>query len=248
MDNGKGDKSADIRDFLSRVEAELVLEPAAGPGRPALERMADRIEHTLLRAGSGDDDLRRLCAEARGGGFRAVCVLPRDVEAARELLGGSRVLLVTVAGFPLAGLPAGLVADEARALVASGADEIDMVIDVSALRRGDARAARDGVARVVDAASGRPVKVILETGLLDRLQIAAGCAAARSGGAAFVKTSTGFGPRGASLEDVELMRACVGQRMGIKAAGGIRERGFAERLVAAGADLIGTSSGPALVG
>ncbi len=248
MDSDNRKKKDDALEILSRVENDLGVGPDEGPGRPAIERMADRVEHTLLRASAGDEDLRRLCTEARFGGFRAVCVLPRDVAAARSLLEGSRVLVVTVAGFPLAGLSPEMLAAEVRALVAAGADEVDMVIDIRALRCGEARAARDGVARIVEAAGGRPVKVILETGLLDPGQIAAACAASMSGGAAFVKTSTGFGPRGASVEDVELMRACVGERMGIKASGGIRDRDFAVRLVNAGADLIGTSSGPACAG
>lgn len=248
MDNGNRRAPAELLRDLARLEETLGLDPAAGPGRPALAGMASRIEHTLLGAGASDGELRQLCSEARAGGFRAVCVLPRDVGVARSLLEGSGVLVVTVAGFPLAGLPPALLAAEVRGSAAAGADEMDMVVDIRALRRGDAAAARDGVARVVEAAGGRPVKVILETGLLEPERIAAGCAAARAGGAAFVKTSTGFGPRGASVEDVVLMRACVGERMGIKASGGIRDRAFAEALVAAGADLIGTSSGPTLVG
>jgi len=248
MDNGNRKRSDDIVRSLELAESRLGRFPHPGPGRPRPERMADRVEHTLLRAGAGAGDLERLCAEARAGRFRAVCVLPRDVAAARGLLDGSGVLVVTVVNFPLASLPPEMAAAETRALAAAGADEIDMVADLRALRSGEVEGARDGVAMVVEAAAGRPVKVILETGLLEPGQIATGCAAALAGGAAFVKTSTGFGPRGASVEDIEIMRLCVGERLGIKASGGIRDRAFAERLVAAGADLIGTSAGPAVAG
>jgi deoxyribose-phosphate aldolase len=210
--------------------------------------MAGRIEHTLLGVTATDADVERLCREALEHRFRGVCCLPRDVSRCRVLLAGSGVLVVTVLDFPLAGGTPTEAATECARVLEAGADEVDMVVDVRALLQGELAAARDGVARVVAAAGSHPVKVILETGALDPLQIVDGCAAAEAGGASFVKTSTGFGPRGASVDDIRTMRACVGDRLGVKASGGIRTRDDAEQMVAAGADVLGTSSGPACAG
>jgi deoxyribose-phosphate aldolase len=227
----------------------LRCSPCGGHGRPpAPPGMAGRVEHTLLRVSATDADVVRLCAEARAHRLRGVCCLPRDVARCRALLDGSGVLVVTVLDFPLAGGTAAEAAAECARVLAAGADEVDMVVDVRALLQGDLAAARDGVARVVAAAGTHPVKVILETGALAPAQIIDGCAAAEAGGAAFVKTATGFGPRGASVEDIRIMRASVGERLGVKASGGIRTRDDAERMVAAGADVLGTSSGPVCAG
>jgi deoxyribose-phosphate aldolase len=219
----------------------------ASPGRPGSPAtMAGRIEHTLLASSVTDEDVRRVCREAERHEFRAVCCLPRDVAACRRRLDGTAVLVVTVLDFPLAG--GGAAEAECRRAVEAGADEVDMVVDLRALRSGDLVAAARGVRRVVAAAKGRPVKVILETGLLTPEQVAAGAAVAEIGGAAFAKTSTGYGPRGASVEDIRILRTALGDRLGIKASGGIRDRAAAEAMVAAGADLIGTSNGPACAG
>jgi deoxyribose-phosphate aldolase len=235
--------------FAETVAALAGLEPhGAPPGRPKPPpSMAGRIEHTLLASAATDEDVRRVCREAEQGSFRAVCCLPRDVVACKRRLDGTAVLVVTVLDFPLAGGDGAAEAECLRA-VKAGADEVDMVVDVRALRAGDLVAAVNGVRRVVKAARGRPVKVILETGLLSPEQIVAGAAVAEIGGAAFAKTSTGYGPRGASAEDIRILRAALGDRLGIKASGGIRDRAAAEAMVAAGADLIGTSNGPACVG
>jgi len=193
-------------------------------------------------------DLEKLCAEALEHRFRAVCCLPRDVALCRDLLDGARVLVVTVVDFPLGAGVGGEGEAQAREAVRAGADEIDMVVDQRALRSGRLDSVRDGVARIVGAADGRPIKAIMETGAFDERQVVHGCAAAEAGGASFVKTSTGYGPRGASERDVALMRVVVGERLGIKAAGGIRDRASALALVEAGADLVGTSAGPACAG
>ncbi|MBW2277330.1 MAG: deoxyribose-phosphate aldolase [Deltaproteobacteria bacterium] len=207
--------------------------------------MAGRIEHTLLGVSANDADVERLCREAREHQFRGVCCLPRDVARCRDLLEGTEVMVVTVLDFPLAGGTPEDAAAECARVIGAGAGEVDMVIDVRSLLQGNLEAARDGVARVVEAAGSHPVKVILETGALGPEQIIDGCAAAEAGGASFVKTATGFGPRGASVEDIRIMRACVGDRLGVKASGGVRTRDDAERMIAAGADVLGTSSGPA---
>jgi deoxyribose-phosphate aldolase len=231
------------RDALERI---LGGSPrATPPGRPpAPPSIAGRIEHTLLSTAASDEDVRRVCREAEQYAFRAVCCLPRDVAACRRRLEGTSSLVVTVVDFPLAQGGAAAAEAECRRAVDAGADEIDMVVDIRALRAGDLGAAAAGVERVVAAAGGRPVKVILETALLAEGQIASGAAVAEAGGASFVKTSTGYSTRGASAEDVRLLRAAVGDRLGIKASGGIRDRAAAEEMIAAGADLIGTSNGP----
>ena len=234
--------------FAEAVAALAGIKPRrATPGRPKPPpSMAGRIEHTLLASSATDEDVRHVCREAERYEFRAVCCLPRDVAACHRRLDGTAVLVVTVLDFPLAG--GGAAEIECRRAVEAGADEVDMVVDLRALRSGRVVAAAKGVQRVVRAAGGLPVKVILETGLLTPEQIAAGAAVAEIGGASFAKTSTGYGPRGASAEDVRILRAVLGDRLGIKASGGIRDRAAAEAMVAAGADLIGTSNGPACAG
>jgi deoxyribose-phosphate aldolase len=238
----------EVADAFAAAARIIIAAGASGepPGRPPPPAsMAARIEHTLLAASATDEDVRRVCREAETHAFRAVCCLPRDVAACRRRLDGTAVLIVTVLDFPLAG--GGAAELECRRALAAGADEVDMVVDLRALRSGDLVTATAGVRRVVDAAAGRPLKVILETGLLTPAQIAAGAAVAEFGGAAYAKTSTGYGPRGASADDVRILRAALGDRLGIKASGGIRDRAAAEAMVAAGADLVGTSNGPACV-
>jgi deoxyribose-phosphate aldolase len=235
-----------IRERHAAACRELGCDPASGPGRPpAPGTMAGRIEHTLLGIAATDADVERLCREAREHSLRAVCCLPRDIVACRGLLSDVGVLVVSVLDFPLAGGTERTAAAECARVVEAGADEVDMVVDVRAVLQGRLVAARDAVARVVEAAGEHPVKVILETGALSAEQIVDACAASQAGGAAFVKTCTGFGPRGASVEDVRIMRAAVGERLGVKASGGIRTADDARAMVAAGADVLGTSSGPA---
>lgn len=214
---------------------------------PPPDDLASRIEHTLLGVATTAADVELLCRDAGTYRFRAVCCLQRDVARCRKLLSGSGVLVVTVVDFPLAGGLRPALAAECAQAIETGADEVDVMADVRSLIQGDLGIMRDTVARVVEAARGRGVKVILETGFLTAEQIVDGCAAAEAGGAAFVKTASGFGPRGATVEDVRIMRAAVGDRLGVKAAGGIRTREDVERFVAAGADVIGTSSGPSCV-
>lgn len=237
---------AAVLDRYATALGELGFVADGSPGRPPVpSSMAGRIEHTLLGVSATDAEVERLCREALEHRFRGVCCLPRDVARCHGMLADSGVLVVTVLDFPLAGGTPAEAAAECGRVIDAGANELDMVIDVRALLQGDLAAARDGVARVVAAAGSHPVKVILETGALDPAQIIDGCAVSEAGGAAFVKTATGFGPRGASEEDMRIMRACVGDRLGVKASGGIRTRDDAERMVRAGADVLGTSSGPA---
>ena len=214
---------------------------------PAPDSMAGRMEHTLLGVSATDRDVERLCEEAMEHSFRAVCCMPRDVERCVRATGTSSVIVVSVIDFPLGGGGDGAAASRCRTVIDLGASEVDMVVDVRAIIQGELTLARDGVARVVEAAANVPVKVILETGALTPRQVVHAIAAAESGGAAFVKTSTGFGPRGASIEDVTLMRAIVSDRMGVKASGGIRDRATAVAMIDAGADVIGTSNGPGCI-
>lgn len=237
-----------VREARDRVEATLgpaaPIEPTSALRDAA--SVAGRIDHTLLAPGATRSDVERLCAEAIEHGFASACVNSRWVPVVSAALAGSGVMTCSVVGFPLGAMAAEAKAAEARIAVAAGADELDMVLDVGGLRSGDLRAVRDDIAGVVQAAQGRPVKVILETCLLDDDEKAVACLLAARAGAAYVKTSTGFGSAGATRDDIALMRACVGDALGVKASGGIRDRQTAEVMLAAGADRIGASASIAI--
>ncbi|MBL3539433.1 deoxyribose-phosphate aldolase [Aminivibrio sp.] len=211
------------------------------------KQLASMIDHTLLKPEAGVEDIRRLCAEAREYGFASVCVNGSFVETAVRETKGSGVKVCTVIGFPLGACSSETKAFEAREAVARGAEELDMVVAVGRLRTGDEDYVREDIRKVVDAAGkGAVVKVILETCLLDDEKKILGCRPAEEGGARFVKTSTGFSSGGATAEDVALMRRTVGDRLGVKAAGGIRTRHDAETMIAAGANRIGASASSAI--
>jgi len=225
---------------------------AAGASRvsscPSVARIdpsiAALIDHTLLKPEATREDIVRLCREARSYGFAGVCVNPYWVPLAVSELNGSPVRVCTVAGFPLGASTTGIKKAEAEEAVRLGAREIDMVINIGALRSGDYDAVKLDIQSVAGAAhrGGAIVKAILETGLLDDNQKAIACTLAKMAGADFVKTSTGFGPGGATVEDVALMRKIVGEEVGVKAAGGIRTLPDLKRMVAAGATRIGASA------
>jgi deoxyribose-phosphate aldolase len=224
-----------------RVSPESAAPQPADPGR--LPGMIDQI---LLRPEATAAQVEAICRQAVECGFAVVCVNAAHLSLAARLLAGSDVRPGGVVAFPLGASLPELVAWEAEQLIARGARELDMVVQIGALIEGDyARAAAD-VRAVVQAAhpSGVLVKLILETALLDTDQKIAGCLLAEACGADYVKTSTGFGPGGATLEDVRLMRAIVGPKLGVKAAGGIRSLETALRMVEAGASRLGTSRGP----
>ena len=207
------------------------------------------LDHTLLKPDSTRRDARRVCEEARTHGFAAACVLPSWVADAADILDGSGVAVCTVVGFPHGNAPAQSKAAEAATAVADGATEIDMVINLSALKSGSDLLVMDDIQAVVDAAGmgGALVKVILECALLtdeEKRRAARMCVEA---GTAFVKTSTGFASGGATVEDVRLLRAVVGDEIGVKAAGGIRAVEDARALVEAGASRLGTSNAVALL-
>ena len=206
--------------------------------------VAGLIDHTLLKPEATRDDIVRVCREARQFGFASVCVNPYWVPVVAAELAGSCVKVCSVVGFPLGASTASIKRAEAAEALREGAREIDMVINVGALRSGDFEVVDGEIRAVAEACrqAGAIVKTILETALLDDRQKAIACALAKLAGADFVKTSTGFGPAGATVEDVALMRLVVGSEMGIKAAGGIRTLDDFRRMVAAGATRIGASA------
>ncbi len=207
------------------------------------------IDHTLLKPEATYAQIAQLCDEARQYGFASVCVNATHVKRCAERLAGSPVKVCAVVGFPLGATVPEVKAYEAQQAIEDGATEIDMVINVGALKsKDDDRVARD-IGAVVRMAriSGALVKVIIEAALLTDEEKATACQLAKEAGADFVKTSTGFGPGGATARDVELMRRVVGLKMGIKAAGGIRTREDAEKMVAAGATRIGASASVKIV-
>jgi len=238
------------------VEALCPARPEPGKGTDAPDAsalgaaaVARLIDHTLLKPEATPAQVRALCREARDHAFAAVCVNPLWVRVCAEELGGTAIAVASVAGFPLgASVPEVKAAEAARA-VEDGAREVDMVLSVGALKGGDHRFVERDVAAVVEACrpGGALVKVILEAALLTDEEKTRACAIAKLAGAAFVKTSTGFGPGGATTDDVALMRRVVGPGVGVKAAGGIRDWAAARAMVAAGASRIGTSAGPKIL-
>ena len=215
-------------------------------GRGSIARM---IDHTLLRPDATRQEIQTLCSEARRYGFATVCVNPCWVPLAAAELAGSEVRVCTVVGFPLGATSTEIKRSEAETAIRVGAREIDMVINVGALRSGEFDLVKMDILAVVEAShrGGAIVKVILETALLDDSQKAIACTLALMAGADFVKTSTGFGPGGATAHDVALMRRVVGPKMGVKAAGGIRSLRDLEQMVAAGASRIGASASVRIV-
>lgn len=209
-------------------------------------QLAAIIDHTLLRADATREQVETTCWEAREFGFAALCVNPVHVHHAAKLLKGCPTRVGTVVGFPLGATLTAVKAFEAAEACRAGAGEIDMVINVGYLKSGDTAAVREDIRAVVKAARevnpGNLVKVIIETGYLSQEEKVLACRLAEEAGADLVKTSTGFGPGGATPEDVALMRAAVSPRVGVKASGGIRSLSQVLRLVEAGATRIGTSA------
>ena len=202
------------------------------------------IDHTLLKAEATEDDIRKLCAEARQHKFFAVCVNSCYVALAKKELAGTDVKIASVIGFPLGAAHTAAKASETAIAVSEGADEIDMVLAIGALREGRREYVCEDIRQVVETAAkgGATVKVILETCLLTDEQIVDACRLSKEAGAAFVKTSTGFSTAGATTHHVRLMRETVGDAMQVKASGGIRDKATALAMIDAGADRIGASA------
>jgi deoxyribose-phosphate aldolase len=209
--------------------------------------LAAKIEHTLLRPDATRQDLERHCSEARQHGFYAVCVHGSRVPLAWHCLEDSPVKLVTVAGFPFGAGDSDVKRFETETAIDNGAHEIDTVINIGWLKDGQDAAVLRELRDVVEAAEERPVKVIIELGLLSEDEVKRACELVLESGAGFVKTSTGYGPRGATVDDVRLLRRLVGPEFGIKAAGGIRDAATARALLEAGADRLGTSASLAII-
>jgi len=209
--------------------------------------IAKTIDHTLLKPTATAEQIRELCAEARANHFASVCVNPCWVPLVARELNNSDVLVCTVIGFPLGANPTDIKVEETKWAVKNGAQEVDMVINIGALKGGDYKALEEDIRAVVKAAGKATVKVIIETCFLSNDEKRIACEAAMKAGAHFVKTSTGFGTGGATVEDVKLMRKTVGDAMKVKASGGVRSYHDAIAMLDAGADRIGTSSGVAIV-
>ena len=213
------------------------------------ENIASYIDHTILKQDATQAQIIQLCAEARTYQFASVCVNPTHVKLCAQLLRGSGVKTCTVVGFPLGANTEAVKVFETWDAVDMGATEIDMVINIGALKAKNYAAVLDDIAAVTEAAhEGEAiVKVIIEAALLTDEEKVIACQLSQAAGADFVKTSTGFGPSGATVEDVALMRQTVGPDMGVKAAGGVRNLQDARAMIAAGATRIGASAGVAIV-
>lgn len=228
-----------------------VLDPTAQGAKTQLPTLSRSIEHTCLKADARRDEILSLCEEAIANQFFGVCVNPAYVPMCAERLHKTSVSVVTVVGFPLGASSLTGLAVETAWCVAEGAAEVDMVIPIGAALEGNLKRVEEQVHQVVRAAGRAPVKAILETAYFqpekDDAALRDVCSAALAGGAAFLKTSTGFGPGGATLHHVALLAECAGERAQVKASGGIRTREQAEQMLAAGARRIGTSSGVEIV-
>ena len=200
------------------------------------------FDHTILKADATRKDVKRVCDEAMAYSFCSVCVNSYYVPYVANLLHGSDVKICSVVGFPLGAMSTRAKALEAKIAVMDGADEIDMVINVGALKDRDYSVVLEDIKAVKEACGEKILKVIIETCLLTDDEKVKACELAKEAGADFVKTSTGFSSAGAKVEDVRLMRETVGSDMGVKASGGIHDKEFAKELVDAGANRLGTSA------
>jgi deoxyribose-phosphate aldolase len=235
--------SHSIRDFCKKLQAELGIQAPTPLNLPSPKTTAQLIDHTLLKADATEKDLKKLCEEALQHQFATVCVNSQWIPLCSQLLKNSSTLPITVVGFPLGASTSKTKAFEAREAIQNGAREIDMVIAVGLLKDRNYEAVFKDILAVVQASHPLPVKVILETALLTPEEKIAACVISQEAGAHFVKTSTGFGPSGATAEDIALMRTLVGPGFGVKASGGVRSWDATQKMVQAGANRIGTSSG-----
>jgi deoxyribose-phosphate aldolase len=236
--NNFSDRVAPVIDAgADRIASTLGIFPTDG-------QLGHMIDHTILKPDATQDEIAQLCYEARKHEFASVCVNPSYVKLCNDLLEGSEVLVCTVVGFPLGATPTEVKVFETQQAVREGADEVDMVINVGALKSRDYELVERDIASIARAchAGDAILKVIIEAALLTDEEKVAACQLAKVAGADFVKTSTGFGPGGATAEDVALMRHVVGPAMGVKAAGGIRTYEDAKKMIAAGASRIGASA------
>ncbi len=216
------------------------------------KKMASLIDQTLLKPDATKDDITRLCQEAKNFGFHSVCINPSYVSLAARILKDSQVKVCSVVGFPLGANTPEVKTFEAERAIRDGTDEIDMVINLGALKSGDYELIKREIGDVVEMGvrSQREIiiKVIIETGLLTDAEKVIACKVVKESGANFVKTSTGLNTRGATVQDIKFIRKIVGPEFGVKASGGIRTYSDALKLIEAGASRIGTSSGSSIIG
>ncbi len=214
----------------------------------ATKNIAAMIDHTLLKPEATKQQIEALCKEAKEYKFASVCVNPTWVSTAKELLQGSGVMVCTVIGFPLGATTSETKAFETKNAIENGAEEVDMVINIGALKDHNDELVENDIRAVVEAAKGKAhTKVIIETSLLSKEEKIRACELALKAGADFVKTSTGFSTGGATAEDIALMRKTVGPDMGVKASGGVRSTEDVQKMIGAGATRIGASSSIAIV-
>ncbi|MCG2785988.1 MAG: deoxyribose-phosphate aldolase [Anaerolineae bacterium] len=237
----------DLKEILAQTEAYLRELPPAPPALavPSGAELAGWIDHTALKAETTASQVMNLCQEARQHKFATVCVNPGYVPLAAGVLRGSEVGICSVISFPLGAHLPSFKAVEAKMAIDAGATEIDMVVNIGALKADALELVYEDVRAVVEASHAHEVhvKVILEMCYLNQREKIAGCLISKAAGADFVKTSTGFGPSGATVEDVSLMRRVVGAQVGVKAAGGIRSLADALAMIQAGANRLGASAG-----
>jgi deoxyribose-phosphate aldolase len=225
-----------------RLASTLGVAPTDG-------QLSHMIDHTLLKPEATQDQIAQLCFEARKYGFASVCVNPTNVKLCARLLQGTDIDVCTVVGFPLGATPTDVKVFETQQAIREGATEVDMVLNVGGLKSRDYELVRQDIASVANAchAGNAILKVIIEAALLTDEEKVIACQLSKVAGADFVKTSTGFGPGGATVEDVALMRKVVGPSIGVKAAGGIRTLEDAQRMIAAGASRLGASASVKIV-
>jgi len=235
-----------VGEVVSAGASRLTSQLGSIPDDPDIAGM---IDHTLLKPDATADQIAQLCYEARKFNFASVCVNPTHVKLCAELLQGTEVKVCTVIGFPLGASSPEVKAFEAQTALKDGATEIDMVLNIGALKAGDLTLVARDIHEVVNVghAAGAIVKVIIETSLINDEEKVTACLLSKEAGADFVKTSTGFSGGGATVEDINLMRRVVGPEMGVKASGGVRDFEDAQNMVNAGATRLGASAGVKIV-
>jgi deoxyribose-phosphate aldolase len=238
-------KSSDFQNLASAGADRIGSSPEFMIEVPA--EVANLIDHTLLKPDVTKDKIIKLCQEAKQYNFASVCVNPGWVKLSAELLQDCPVKVCTVIGFPLGATTSAVKAAETREAVQNGADEIDMVINIGALKTGDNDLVYNDIKAVVDAAQGKVVKVIIETTLLTDEEKVTACKLSKAAGADYVKTSTGFAGGGATIADIALMRSIVGPDIGVKASGGVNDFRQAKNMLEVGATRIGASAGIAII-
>ncbi len=260
QDEGRGPTGGTSSVELSSANFVVQVLPVVNAGAdriastlgvaPQDQSVAPMIDHTILKPEATHDQIAQLCYEARKYQFASVCINPTNVKLCADLLEGSGVEVCTVVGFPLGATPTEVKVFEAQQAIQAGATEVDMVINVGALKSRDYELVEQDIAAIarVCHANNAILKVIIEAALLTDEEKVVACQLSKVAEADFVKTSTGFGPGGATPEDVALMRRVVGPTIGVKAAGGIRTREDAEKMIAAGANRIGASASVKIVG